>query len=77
MHAQQNAIAAGAGIGLLPLFSAKANRELIPVLADDVKVYREVCMSVHQDLEFMARVRIVSRHLAGLFERDHSYLNEL
>jgi DNA-binding transcriptional LysR family regulator len=77
MHAQQNAIAAGAGIGLLPLFSAKANRALIPVLADDVKVYREVFMSVHQDLEFMARVRIVSRHLAGLFERDHCYLNEL
>jgi hypothetical protein len=42
-----------------------------------VKVYREVFMSVHQDLEFMARVRIVSRHLAGLFERDHGYLNEL
>jgi len=77
MHAQQNAVAAGAGIGLLPLFSAKANPALIPVLGDDVKVYRDVFMSVHQDIEFMARVRLVSRHLASLFERDHAYLNEL
>ena len=67
MHAQQNAVAAGAGIGLLPLFSAKANPALIPILGDDVKVYRDVFMSVHQDIEFMARVRLVSRHLAGVF----------
>lgn len=40
-------------------------------------VYRDVFMSVHQDIEFMARVRLVSRHLAGLFGRDHAYLNEL
>ena len=42
MHAQQNAVAAGAGIGLLPLFSAKTNPELLPVLAQEVKVYRDV-----------------------------------
>jgi DNA-binding transcriptional LysR family regulator len=76
MHAQQNAVAAGAGIGLLPLFSAKANPALIPIFGDDVKVYRDVFMSVHQDIEFMARVRLVSRHLASLFERDRDYLNE-
>ena len=67
----------GAGIGLLPLFSAKANPALIPILGDDVKVYRDVFMSVHQDIEFMARVRLVSRYIASLFERDHDYLNEL
>jgi DNA-binding transcriptional LysR family regulator len=77
MHAQQNAVAAGAGIGLLPLFSAKSNPSLIPVLAEDVRVYRDVFMSVHQDIEFMTRVRLVSRYLASLFERDRDYLNEL
>jgi DNA-binding transcriptional LysR family regulator len=76
MHAQQNAVAAGAGIALLPLFSAKANPTLVPVLPDEVKVYRDVFLSVHQDIEFMARVRSVSRHIAHIFDRDKAYLNE-
>jgi DNA-binding transcriptional LysR family regulator len=76
MHAQQQAIAAGAGIGLLPLFSAKADPTLIPVLPEEVKVHRDVFHSVHEDLQFMARVRIVSRHLTHVFERDQSLLNE-
>ena len=76
MHAQQNAVAAGAGIGLLPLFSAKANPALIPILEEQVKVYRDVFLSVHEDIEFMARVRSVSRHLAHIFERDKGFLNE-
>jgi DNA-binding transcriptional LysR family regulator len=76
MHAQQNAVAAGAGIGLLPLFSAKANVKLVPVLADEVKVCRDVFLSVHEDIEFMARVRSVSRYLVDIFEHDKEYLNE-
>jgi DNA-binding transcriptional LysR family regulator len=76
MHAQQNAVAAGAGIGLLPLFSAKANSRLVPVLADDVRVYRDVYLSVHEDLEFMTRIRSVSRHLMQIFDRDRNFLNE-
>jgi DNA-binding transcriptional LysR family regulator len=77
MHAQQNAVAAGAGIALLPLFSAKTNPDLIPVLGDQVKVYRDVFMSVHRDIELMTRVRRVSRHIVSLFEGEHHYLNEL
>lgn len=76
MHAQQNGVAAGAGIGLLPLFSAKANPSLVPVLIDEVKVYREVFHSVHEDLQFMTRIRSVSRHLAHVFKRDEAFLNE-
>jgi DNA-binding transcriptional LysR family regulator len=76
MHAQQQAVASGAGIGLLPLFSAKGDRRLIPVLPDQVKVYRDVFHSVHEDLQFMARVRTVSRHLVHVFERDDAFLNE-
>jgi DNA-binding transcriptional LysR family regulator len=77
MHAQQNAIAAGAGIGLLPLFSARKNPKLMPVLADEVKVYRDVYLSVHEDLEFLARVRLVIRHLVDVFVRDHDVLHKL
>lgn len=77
MHAQQNAIAAGAGIGLLPLFSAKANTSLVPILPTDVIVYRDVYQSVHEDLQFTTRVRLVSRHIARIFERDRAFMNDL
>jgi DNA-binding transcriptional LysR family regulator len=76
MHAQQQAVAAGAGIGLLPLFSAKSDPTLMPVLPEQVKVYRDVFHTVHEDLQFMARVRIVSRNLTRNFERDNAFLNE-
>jgi len=77
MHAQQNAINAGIGIGLLPLFSAKRNPRLIPVLAKEIPVYRDVYMSVHEDLEFLARVRHVTRHLVDVFVQQNDYLNQL
>ncbi|MFG1360233.1 LysR family transcriptional regulator [Xanthobacter pseudotagetidis] len=77
MHAQQNAVARGAGIGLLPLFSAKSNPRLIPVLADEVAVTRDVYVGVHEDLEFMGRVKVVLRHLTDMFKRDADYLNKL
>jgi DNA-binding transcriptional LysR family regulator len=77
MHAQQSAVAAGAGIGLLPLFSAKSNPTLIPIMADEVRIYRDVFLSIHEDLEFLTRVRTVSRHITSVFTRDKKYLNEL
>ncbi|MBN9042084.1 MAG: LysR family transcriptional regulator [Rhizobiales bacterium 62-47] len=77
MHAQQNAIAAGAGIGLLPLFSAKQNAKLIPIMADAVQVHRDIYLSVHEDLEFLSRVRSVVRYLTEVFSRDKAYLNSL
>lgn len=77
MHAQQNAIARGAGIGLLPLFSAKSNPRLIPVLADEVQVMRDVYVGAHEDLEFMGRVKMVLRHLTDMFKRDVDYLTKL
>ena len=47
-----------------------------PKIGDEVKVYRDVFLSVHEDIEFMARVRSVSRHLAHIFDRDMGFLNE-
>ena len=49
---------------------------LVPILSDETKVYRDVFLSVHEDIEFMNRVRSVSRHLAHIFERDKGFLNE-
>lgn len=75
MHAQQNAVARGAGIGLLPLFSAKSNPRLIPILPDEAVVTRDIYVSVHEDLEFMGRVKAVLRHLTDVVQRDTAFLN--
>jgi len=36
-----------------------------------------VYLSVHEDLEFLSRVRSVIRYLGEVFQRDSSVLNEL
>lgn len=75
MTAQQNAIAAGRGICLLPYFSAKPDTRLVRVLPK-VSVERELFISVHEDIQFLGRVRALTRFLFNLFERDQAYLND-
>lgn len=77
MHAQQNAVAAGAGIGLLPLFSGKTSPRLFPILADEIQVTRDIYVTVHEDLEYMVRVRTVLNYLLEMFKRETAYLNEI
>jgi DNA-binding transcriptional LysR family regulator len=77
MAAQQNALAAGRGIGLLPYFSARKEPRLVPVLPREVRVERELFVSVHEDIQFMGRVRALTRFLFALFEQDAAYLNTL
>jgi DNA-binding transcriptional LysR family regulator len=76
MAAQQSAVAAGAGIALLPLFSAKTNPTLVPVLSKDIVVRRELYLGVHEDIEYVGRVRAVTRFLTDLFTQEAEYLNE-
>jgi DNA-binding transcriptional LysR family regulator len=77
MAAQQYAIAAGRGIGLLPFFSAKREPRLVPVLMDDAIVHRDLFISVHEDVQYIGRVRALTRFLTDLFRRDLEYLNSL
>jgi len=76
MAAQQAAVASGAGIALLPLFSAKTNPVLVPILQDDVVVRRDLYLGVHDDIECTGRVRAVTRYLTGVFREEAAYLNE-
>ena len=76
MAAQQNGIVAGRGLGLLPYFSAKKEPRLVPVLQREVRVERELYVTVHEDIQFMGRVRALTRFLFALFEKDAAYLNE-
>ena len=77
MAAQQNAVAAGRGLGLLPYFSAKKEPLLVPVLPDKVQVERDLYVTVHEDIQFLGRVRALTRYLFALFEKDKKYLNTL
>jgi DNA-binding transcriptional LysR family regulator len=75
MAAQQNAIAAGFGIGLLPFFSARKEPRLVPILPQQVSVVRSLYISVHEDLEYLGRIRSVIRFLTELFQSEQRYLN--
>lgn len=75
MAAQQNAIAAGRGIGLLPFFSAKKDPRLVRLMKD-VVVTRSLYISVHEDIEYMGRVRTLLRFLHEIFKADRAYLND-
>jgi DNA-binding transcriptional LysR family regulator len=77
MAAQQNAIVAGRGLGLLPYFSAKKEPRLVPVLGREVRVERNLYVTVHEDIQFMGRVRALTRFLFSLFQEDAAYLNEM
>jgi len=74
MAAQQNSLAAGRGIGLLPFFSAKTDSRLVRVLPD-VAVERELFIAVHEDIQFLGRIRALTKFLFNLFEQDAEYLN--
>jgi DNA-binding transcriptional LysR family regulator len=75
MAAQQNAIGAGRGIGLLPFFSAKKDHRLVRIMKD-VTVVRSLFISVHEDIEYMGRVRALVRFLNDLFRAERANLNE-
>jgi DNA-binding transcriptional LysR family regulator len=75
MAAQQNAIGAGRGIGLLPFFSAKKDNRLVRLMKD-VTVTRSLFISVHEDIEYMGRVRTLLRFLHEIFRIDKAFLND-
>jgi DNA-binding transcriptional LysR family regulator len=75
MAAQQNAIGAGRGIGLLPFFSAKKDPRLVRLMKD-VVVSRSLFISVHEDIEYMGRVRTLLRFLHDTFKADQFFLND-
>jgi DNA-binding transcriptional LysR family regulator len=57
--AQKNAVAAGAGIGVIHHFMAHGEPGLIPVLPETVSITRSFWLLVHADLKDVARVRAI------------------
>lgn len=57
--AQMNAVAAGAGIGVIHHFMVPSEPGLVPVLPETVSITRSFWLLVHADLKEVARVRAI------------------
>jgi DNA-binding transcriptional LysR family regulator len=70
MIAQMNAAAGGLGLVLLPSFATDGRDDLVPVLHDRLSTTRELWINVHNDLQFVPRIRAVSGFLKAMFKAD-------
>ncbi len=71
MLAQLFAAVSGAGIVMLPSFSRPERFGLVPVLADAVRVKRTIWMTVHRELQYLPRIKAVTRFLEDTIARDY------
>lgn len=72
--AQQEAIATGAGIGILPAFSADTDPRLQVVLPDQIRFVRTFWMLMPEELRHIARMRVTWDFLRERAEENRSRL---
>lgn len=75
MIAQMSAAAAGAGLALLPRFAVTNEPALRPVLEREVAVRRELWLSVHDDLQYVSRIKAVMHFVRAQIQADQAFLN--
>ena len=68
--AQQNAVAAGLGLGLLHHFSACGDPRLVPVLPEQIRIERAYWIILHADLRSLPRIRAVIDFLQSIVELE-------
>ncbi|MEX6725008.1 LysR family transcriptional regulator [Parapedomonas caeni] len=73
--AQQNAVAAGLGLGLLHHFSAGHDPRLVPLLTADIRIERAYWVVVHADLRTLPRIRAVVDFLQAIVDRQRAQLD--
>lgn len=71
MIAQMFAAAAGAGIVMLPSFAKPERLGLLRLLDEQVNVRRTIWMTVHRDLQYLPRIKAVTRFLEKTIARDY------
>lgn len=71
MIAQMFAAAAGAGIVMLPSFAKPERLGMIRLLNEHVSVRRTIWMTVHRDLQYLPRIKAVTRFLEKTIGRDY------
>ncbi|WP_127088468.1 LysR family transcriptional regulator [Aquabacter cavernae] len=62
--AQFMAVKAGAGVAVLPGFMADADPDLVPLLADEVRLTRAFWLITHSDTRTLARVQVAADFIA-------------
>lgn len=62
--AQYRAVKAGAGVAVLPRFMADSDADLVPLLADDVRLTRTLWLITHADTRTLARVQVAADFIA-------------
>jgi len=72
--AQYHATASGLGIAMLPTFVAGYDSRLRRVMPEQICVMRDFWLSVHHDLEHIARVQQVMKFLRALIQDNKSFL---
>ncbi|MBB5686811.1 LysR family transcriptional regulator [Sphingobium boeckii] len=70
--AQQAAVAAGLGLGLLHVFAAEADERLIRILPEQVEIIRSYWMVMHADQQKLPRIRAVVDFLNDLVARNRA-----
>ena len=75
MMAQHNAAAAGVGLVVLPSFTAARDCRLMPLLGDQLSIKRDLWLSVHEDLRYVARVKALTNFIVQLIDRDKDFLD--
>ncbi|CBJ43129.1 LysR family transcriptional regulator [Ralstonia solanacearum] len=71
MIAQMFAAVDGGGVVMLPSFARAERFGLIRLLEDQVRVRRTIWMTVHRDLQYLPRIKAVTRFLQETIARDH------
>lgn len=72
--AQQEAIASGAGIGILPAFSADADARLQVVMPEQIRFIRTFWMLMPEELKHLARMRVTWDFLREMAEESRGRL---
>jgi DNA-binding transcriptional LysR family regulator len=75
MISQHNAAAAGLGLVMSPSFIAAGDARLRPLAIEGLSVKRELWLSTHEDLRYMARVKALMDFLKDVVERDQPLLD--
>lgn len=72
--AQHQAVAQGAGLGMLPCFLADSDPRLVRVLPEDMTVLRQFWLSYSEDLRRLTRITAVADHLVAAVEQHRDRL---
>lgn len=71
MIAQMNYAAAGDGLVMLPDFIRAEQFGLVPILPDTLHTSRLIWMTVHQDLQHIQRIKVMTEFLRKNLARDY------